>query len=73
MSGKQGVKKLWNYCGGPSSLFPEVLQEAHESFFNVRGTGHSMFEFNHRHPEYYSLQTETKDLMRGFLKIPTNY
>jgi len=25
MAAKEGVKKLWNFCGGPSALHEEVL------------------------------------------------
>jgi phosphoserine aminotransferase len=54
-------------------MYDEIKLEAQKEFMNVRETGHSMFEFNHRSPAYYALQKEAKDNLRKFLSIPDTH
>jgi len=73
MDKSSGTKKFWNFCGGPSVIPDVVKEQAKEEFLSVDGSGHSMFEFNHRSPPFYKLQNEAKSNMREFLEIPDDF
>jgi len=73
MSKKSAGKKFLNFCGGPSVIPEEVKLQAQKEFLSVDGSGHSMFEYNHRSPPFYALQKEAKTNMRSFLDIPDDF
>lgn len=70
---RTAAKKFFNFCGGPSVIPDAVKNQAHKNFLSVNGSGHSIFEFNHRSPPFYQLQREAKDNMRTFLEIPDDF
>lgn len=62
-----------NFGAGPAMLPLEVLKQAQEELLEWNDTGMSVFEVNHRGPEFGALLEETENLLRESLSIPSNY
>ena len=62
-----------NFYAGPSTLPLEVLKELQEEIVDYKGEGLSMIESSHRAPMYDAVHSETMELFRELLSIPSNY
>lgn len=64
---------IYNFSPGPAMLPPEVIQQAHEEFFNWRGGGASVMEISHRSADFMALVEEIEEDCRELLSLPRNY
>lgn len=62
-----------NFSAGPSGLPAEVLQEAHEAFFDFSGSGMSALEISHRSEIFIEFAYQTEQDLRALLNIPDHY
>ena len=62
-----------NFCAGPCTLPPSVLEEAQAEFVDYAGTGMSLIEMSHRSPEYDLVHNETLDLVRSLFQVPDDF
>ncbi|CAD7959417.1 unnamed protein product [Amoebophrya sp. A120] len=71
--------KYHNFSAGPSRLFDEVMEKAHESFYHFDKTldrfGPNFMEFSHREPfgEVQQVMLEYQKLVKELLNVPDNY
>lgn len=64
---------IHNFYAGPANLPDEVLEQAHEEFFNFRDTGISVLEISHRSDPWEATVDECVDRVRDLLDLPDNY
>lgn len=62
-----------NFSAGPAALPLEVLQEAHEEFFDFAGTGMSVMEISHRSDTFIALARQAERDLRELLDVPARY
>lgn len=65
--------RAYNFSAGPTALPIEVLQEAHEEFFDFAGTGMSVMEISHRSKVFVELAQQVELDLRAVLKVPSHY
>lgn len=62
-----------NFSAGPTALPLEVLQQAHEEFFDFAGTGMSVMEISHRSEVFMELAHQAEQDLRAILQVPNQY
>ncbi|MDH4555157.1 3-phosphoserine/phosphohydroxythreonine transaminase [Pseudomonas sp. BN417] len=62
-----------NFSAGPTALPLEVLQQAHEEFFDFAGTGMSVMEISHRSEVFMELGHQAEQDLRAILQVPSQY
>jgi len=67
------VSNVYNFSAGPAMLPRDVMQQAHDEFFNWQGRGVSVMEISHRSADFEALALQTKNDLRDLLNIPSNY
>lgn len=70
---RQVVKRLHNFCAGPSALPVEVLKRAQSELLNWQQRGVSVMEMSHRHNAFMQLVKQAETNLRQLLHIPDNY
>ena len=70
---KAGLKRAFNFSGGPATLPLAVLEKIREELLDYRGTGMSVMEMSHRSPEYEELNARAEHLLRRLMTIPEEY
>jgi phosphoserine aminotransferase len=72
-SSKAGVKRAFNFGGGPATLPLSVLEKVRDELLDYRGTGMSVMEMSHRSPEFEEINTRAEQLLRRLMSIPEEY
>ncbi|CAB5511279.1 3-phosphoserine/phosphohydroxythreonine transaminase [Achromobacter anxifer] len=67
------MARSYNFSAGPAALPLEVLQEAHEEFFDFAGTGMSVMEISHRSGVFIDIARQAEADLRAILNVPDNY
>jgi phosphoserine aminotransferase len=67
------MKRVFNFCAGPSTLPVPVLERVSAEMLNLNGLGYSMMEMNHRTKEFDAIIEKSEALLRELMNIPTNY
>ncbi len=67
------MARSYNFSAGPAALPLEVLQEAHEEFFDFAGTGMSVMEISHRSGVFIDIARQAEVDLRAILNVPDNY
>jgi phosphoserine aminotransferase len=70
---KAGVKRAYNFSGGPATLPVAVLEKVRDELLDYRGTGMSVMEMSHRSPEYEEINSRAEQLLRRLMAIPEEY
>ncbi len=70
---KAGLKRAYNFSGGPATLPLAVLEKVRDELLDYRGTGMSVMEMSHRSPEYEEINSRAEQLLRRLLAIPEEY
>ena len=65
--------RVLNFGPGPATLPLEVLVIAQAEMLNFAGTGMSIMEMSHRHPQVTAIIQETEALLRELMTIPKHY
>ncbi len=65
--------RVYNFAAGPSTMPPEVLEQAGAEILNYRGSGMSVMEMSHRSKSFLAIFEETKDTLRRLMKVPENF
>ncbi|HSP87027.1 MAG TPA: 3-phosphoserine/phosphohydroxythreonine transaminase [Ignavibacteriaceae bacterium] len=66
-------KRIYNFSAGPAVLPEEVLKEAQENLFALRGVGMSILEISHRSKTFDKIIAEAKADLKSLLDINDNY
>jgi phosphoserine aminotransferase len=72
-SSKAGVKRAFNFGGGPTTLPLSVLEKVRDELLDYRGTGMSVMEMSHRSPEFEEINSRAEQLLRRLMAIPEEY
>jgi len=72
-SSKAGVKRAFNFGGGPATLPLSVLEKVRDELLDYRGTGMSVMEISHRSPEFEEINSRAERLLRRLMSIPEEY
>ena len=64
---------IYNFSAGPAVLPQSVLEIAQREMLNYRNSKMSVMELSHRSSLYDEIIKEAEALLRGLMKIPTNY
>lgn len=67
------MNKIYNFSAGPAVLPESILKQAAEAVINYNGHGISILEMSHRSKPIVEMVTETRQLVRSLLDVPTNY
>jgi phosphoserine aminotransferase len=70
---KAGLKRAYNFSGGPATLPLAVLEKVRDELLDYRGTGMSVMEMSHRSPEYKEINSRAEQLLRRLMAIPEEY
>jgi phosphoserine aminotransferase len=70
---KAGLKRAYNFSGGPATLPLAVLEKVRDELLDYRGTGMSVMEMSHRSPEYEEINSRAEQLLRRLMAIPEEY
>jgi phosphoserine aminotransferase len=70
---KAGLKRAYNFSGGPATLPHAVLEKVRDELLDYRGTGMSVMEMSHRSPEYEEINSRAEQLLRRLMAIPEEY
>jgi phosphoserine aminotransferase len=70
---KAGLKRAYNFSGGPATLPVAVLEKVRDELLDYRGTGMSVMEMSHRSPEYEEINSRAEQLLRRLMAIPDEY
>lgn len=62
-----------NFSAGPTALPIEVLQQAHEEFFDFAGSGMSVLEISHRSELFMAVAKQAEQDLREILNVPSDY
>jgi phosphoserine aminotransferase len=68
-----GLKRAFNFGGGPATLPLPVLERVREELLDYRGTGMSVMELSHRSPEFEEINSRAEQLLRRLMSIPEEY
>jgi phosphoserine aminotransferase len=68
-----GLKRAYNFSGGPATLPVAVLEKVRDELLDYRGTGMSVMEMSHRSPEYEEINSRAEQLLRRLMAIPDEY
>lgn len=66
-------ERVYNFNPGPAMLPLEVLEEAQHELVNFKNSGMSILEISHRGKDYEAVQTETENLLKELLNVPSDY
>lgn len=69
----ENLTKKHNFGAGPCILPRPVLEKAAEAVLNWNGSGLSILEVSHRSKEFEQVMSETEDLVRELLDVPSDY
>jgi phosphoserine aminotransferase len=69
----RGVKRVFNFNGGPATLPLPVLEKIREELLDYRGTGMSVMEMTHRSPEFEEILFRAERNLRELMAIPEDY
>jgi phosphoserine aminotransferase len=69
----QGIKRAFNFNGGPAALPLPVLERIREELLDWHGTGMSVMEMSHRSPEFEGIAARAEAGLRKHLAIPDEY
>lgn len=67
------MARSYNFSAGPAALPLDVLQEAHEEFFDFAGTGMSVMEISHRSGVFIDIARQAEVDLRAILNVPDHY
>lgn len=67
------MARSYNFSAGPAALPLEVLQQAHEEFFDFAGTGMSVMEISHRSDVFIEIARQAEIDLRALLQVPDHY
>jgi phosphoserine aminotransferase len=70
---KAGLKRAYNFSGGPATLPLAVLEKVRDELLDYRGTGMSVMEMSHRSSEYEEINSRAEQLLRRLMAIPEEY
>jgi phosphoserine aminotransferase len=70
---KAGLKRSYNFSGGPATLPLAVLEKVRDELLDYRGTGMSVMEMSHRSPEFEEINSRAEQLLRRLMAIPDEY
>jgi len=70
---KAGLKRAYNFSGGPATLPLAVLEKVRDELLDYRGTGMSVMEMSHRSPEFEEINSRAEQLLRRLMAIPDEY
>lgn len=65
--------KYYNFCAGPSALFPEVINQIESELHNWNNTHSAIFEISHRSAEFMTFAKQMEQDLRDLLKISDDY
>jgi len=65
--------RIWNFNPGPAAVPLEVLEQVHESWFNLNRSGMNVMEMSHRSKEYEAIHNRAKELIKQLLGFGNNY
>ncbi|MFC6276383.1 3-phosphoserine/phosphohydroxythreonine transaminase [Psittacicella hinzii] len=65
--------QYFNFSAGPSTLFPEVIEQIKNDIGNWNNTHCSVFEYGHRTPEFTAFAKQMEQDLRDLLNIPDDY
>jgi phosphoserine aminotransferase len=68
-----GLKRAYNFSGGPATLPLSVLEKVRDELLDYRGTGMSVMEMSHRSPEFEEINSRAEQLLRRLMAIPEEY
>jgi phosphoserine aminotransferase len=68
-----GLKRAYNFSGGPATLPLSVLEKVRDELLDYRGTGMSVMEMSHRSPEFEEINSRAEQLLRRLMAIPEDY
>jgi phosphoserine aminotransferase len=68
-----GLKRAFNFGGGPATLPLPVLERVRDELLDYRGTGMSVMEMSHRSPEFEEINSRAEQLLRRLMSIPEEY
>jgi phosphoserine aminotransferase len=68
-----GLKRVYNFSGGPATLPLAVLEKVRDELLDYRGTGMSVMEMSHRSPEFEEINSRAEQLLRRLMAIPEDY
>ena len=68
-----GLKRAYNFSGGPATLPLAVLEKVREELLDYRGTGMSVMEMSHRSSEFEEINSRAEQLLRRLMAIPEEY
>ncbi len=66
-------KRIYNFSAGPAILPEEVLKEAQQNLFSLKGIGMSILEISHRSKTFDAIIQEAEKDIRTLLNISDNY
>lgn len=67
------MNRTINFNSGPSTMFPEVLQQAASEMLDYRGTGTSILEQSHRGKAYAEVHGQAIDRLQRLLAVPPTH
>ena len=70
---KAGLKRAYNFSGGPATLPLAVLEKVRDELLDYRGSGMSVMEMSHRSPEFEEINSRAEQLLRRLMAIPEEY
>ena len=65
--------RVYNFSAGPSVMPEKALLKAREEMLNYKGSGMSVMEMSHRSAAFAEIFTETKEKLRGIMKVPDTH
>ncbi|MGE8409191.1 MAG: 3-phosphoserine/phosphohydroxythreonine transaminase [Pseudomonas sp.] len=65
--------RSYNFSAGPTALPLEVLQQAHDEFFDFAGSGMSIMEVSHRSELFMAVARQAEQDLREVLQVPDGY
>lgn len=64
---------VYNFCAGPATLPPAVMQKAQQEFLDWQGIGVSVMEISHRSDPFLALAKQSEERLRRLMNIPEEY
>ncbi|MEQ6377232.1 3-phosphoserine/phosphohydroxythreonine transaminase [Bacillaceae bacterium S4-13-56] len=67
------MEQVYNFNAGPAALPKDVLTEAHENWFDFRGTKANIMELSHRSKAYDELHKAALERIRSLMNLDDSY
>ena len=67
------MERVYNFSAGPSIMPVPVLEQCAKEMLNYGGSGMSVMEMSHRSKIFIEIATNTENLLREIMNIPSNY